>query len=191
MKYTVNKFSKFLVLGLVALVLTACPKDDDGMETVNETGEASFTVTGDVNREESGTATHILLENEPGVVQVWWVLMKDASPQTFTLEPSLMTTSGAAEAPKPGTYQIGEALELQDMTFQLIYNHFPDGNFENKTEYSTHFDGEGTLTIHSVEGEWVTASYEVTAHTYDDNFQNIEGTVTIAGSFTSKLIPNN
>lgn len=191
MKNTFNTFTKFLALGLVAFILTACPKDDDGMDTANETGEASFTVSGDVNRQESGTATHILMENEPGVVQVWWVLMKDASPQTFTLEPYLTTTSGAAEAPKPGTYQIGEALELQDMTFQLTYNHFPDGNFDNRTQYSTHFDGEGSLTIHSVDGQWVTGSYEVTAHTYDDDFQNIEGSVNITGSFTSKLIPNN
>lgn len=181
MNYLKN-ISKFFVLGVLTLVMTACSNDDDDQNSGSD--DVSINITGDLIYNVSGSGGFTLVSQEPGFMEVWAINMVNASPQTYSLDLLLKTNNGEIDQITPGTYYMGDEPTAQTPVFSAIYNHFPDGDFSNRVEFNTLLDGSGVLVIESSTANQVKGTMEVTAHTYDASFQYITGTIEISASFT-------
>lgn len=178
----INKLYYFLVFLSFVLSGYSCSDDNDGPENM-DMGEATFTVTGAVEDEKSGQADFHHLTGLPGGLENWEISIHDFSPQSFSLQFNLSSSSGIKQ-PGPGTYEIGFEANSSNV-FLAIYTHIPDGNFMNSTEYSTLWGGGGTLTITTSNEDTVSGSFQFSAAEVDDEL-NVVGTVNITGEFTAK-----
>lgn len=174
----------FLLLTITALALInySC-SDDDESSGGSDIGDATITVSGDVQEQKSGMADFHHLTDLPGGMETWEISIHDFSPQTFSLQ--FMLTSATSEITQPGvgTYEIGFTPNSTSV-FTAIYTHIPDGDFMNSTEYSTLWGGTGTLNITTSNDNTVSGNFQFSASKVDDEL-NIVGTIEVSGEFTA------
>lgn len=176
MKYLVP----VLLLLSFSFSLISCSDDSSG-PGMDDLGEATLTVSGDVNTNHTGQADFWSLET--GAINIWEITMNDFSPQTFSMT-VMLTSTGSVERPGPGTYDI-DAVD----GFTAIYEFIENEDFANTREFTNSFCDDsdaGTLTITSSSDSEVRGSFSATLSEWDiDDMGNCInfGTVNVTGEF--------
>jgi len=177
-----KKLFLFLTLTTLALINYSCSDDDDSSGGP-DIGDATITVSGDVQGQKSGMADFHHLTDLPGGMETWEISIHDYSPQTFSLQFMLASATSEITQPGVGAHEIGFTPNSTSV-FTAIYTHIPDGDFMNSTEYSTLWGGAGTLNITTSNDNTVSGNFQFSATEVDDEL-NIVGTVEVSGEFTA------
>jgi len=173
-------FATVLLLSFL-MTFMSCSDDSSGPGDLDDLGEASMNVSGDIDTNHSGQADFWSMQFSG--INTWEIHMNDFNPQTFSLT-FLLTSMEAIERPEAGTYELDE-LE----GFSVIYEYIEDQDFENAREFSNVFcddSDNGTLTISSSSDSEIRGSFNTTISEYDiDNSGQCVnlGTVNITGNF--------
>ena len=175
-----NKFILLSVAFILALVMPSCSSSDDNNIT-SKLGEIKFSISGGIEANKEGIADFDKLDIMN--TSTWELGGHDISPQTFSLNFSLLSANQSITRPQPGTYTIGFDVNNSD-AFHAVYTHIEDGDFANSVEYTTWEQNSGTLTIDSSSEDKVTGSFNVTLYKYDDTL-NIEDEIQLNGTFSA------
>jgi hypothetical protein len=191
-----KSYSKFFILfTALSFLLISC--DDSSTNTDDDIADASVSVTGDVNADLSGQAYFSEMDDGPGGIYSWQIVLNDFNPQTFSLQ-FQHVSNDPIEQPAEGTYEIRTGSETpfdenENPVFTGIYTDIEDGDYADATEYSTHLCDEetdlgGTLVIETSETDLISGTFEFTAANIDfDETGNcvIHGTIEVSGEFTA------
>jgi len=180
MKY--KKLFLLFTIAALALINYSCSNDDDNSGGP-DIGDATITVSGDIQGQKSGMADFHHLTDLPGGMETWEISIHDYSPQTFSLQFMLASATSEITQPGVGTHEIGFAPGSTSV-FTAIYTHIPDGDFMNSTEYSTLWGGAGSLNITTSNENTVSGNFQFSATEVDDEL-NIVGTIEVSGEFTA------
>lgn len=173
---------KQIITRLLALILlasvVACKKNNSPSD--RKLGEATITVTGEVEGTYSGMADFHYIDHTSGAS--WEIFLHDSSPAMFSLTIMQFGVDEDVTRPGTGTYSIGGAV-LAD--YAGVFS-FYDGNPMSSIEYGTEIkDGDaGSLTITSSDENTVKGTFQFTADRHDDEM-NVVGTINASGEFTA------
>lgn len=160
------------------LAVAGCKENSSGTEENETSGNASFSLSGDLSGQKAGTADFDIIE----ILDLYNVIISvyDVSPQTYTIEFALVSENEIVTL-EPGSYDIGETTFNGDL-FTALYI-----DTENNTDYSTFFgDYEGTLTITESTEEYIEGTFEFSAGQYDNESGEYVGEITISnGEFSA------
>ncbi|MCA1763854.1 MAG: hypothetical protein ABR574_04245 [Cryomorphaceae bacterium] len=176
--------SSLLVLSLLFL-FTSCSDDDDSnnsspTETGGHGGSASFTVSGELEKEHTGIADFRAFEMSG--IHTWDINILDQNPITFNL--SFAQTGGEPiDAPGVGTYQLG--ISQDDDIYLTSYSHYEDSPFQGE-DYIVGIDGtSGALEINTSTDDLIEGTFSFTAVRLDDEGQ-VAGNITVSdGEFSA------
>lgn len=191
-----NRMKRFHKIYLLTMlfslsVLLSCSDNAAGPdEGPSGSGQASFTISGDISGQKTGRAEFYSFSALG--VHLWSIDVFDVGPSTFELSFQRIGTSPISR-PAPGNYSISSDF-LDSSKFSAIYTHVT-GN--NATEYTPIFsdlcsgntEEGGTLTIENSSDDRVSGKFEFTASdTGFDELGNCEvlGTITVKGEFDAK-----
>jgi hypothetical protein len=166
---------------LILFFVYGCSDDSSGPGEMDDLGEATLSVSGDIDINHTGQADFWSMQFSG--LNTWEIHMNDFNPQTFSLT-FLLTSLDAIERPGTGTYELNEA-----DGFSVIYEFIENQDFQNAREFSNTFcdnSDNGTLTISSSSDSEIRGSFNTTISEYDidDAGQCVNlGTVTVSGNF--------
>lgn len=175
------------VIGLVVF-FSSCSDDDDSSSAApppggGQQGSASFTVSGGVEGEYSGTAEFMALETTIGT-HIWGIYLFDQNPLTFNIDFQLFDQSEAIELPGTGTYPLG--LGWSNELFLGSCEFFEDGSFIPLENYNIGAGGgTGELVITTSTDELVEGTFSFTAVALDDLANVVDSVVVSNGVFSA------
>ena len=173
-------FTTSILIAILPL-LFGCSDDSSGPEDLDDLGEATLNVSGDINANHTGQAD--FWSEDTGVVNLWELTMYDFNPQTFSLS-FLLTSSDPIARPGPGNYEIVEA-----NGFNAVYEYIENQDFVNTRVFIKLFcddDNAGELTITNSSDSEIRGNFNITISEWDfDDLGNCVnlGTVNIKGDF--------
>lgn len=174
-------YKKLIGLFLSTVLIAAYACSDNSTESGGKSGagEGSFTISGDLDGENTGIANFRAFEMSG--VHTWDINILDQNPITYTIDFRLMSDE-PIDRPQPGTYELSTS-SFDGTTFTGTYTFFennqmkPDGYIVAAPASNT----EGTLIITASSDDIVEGTFHFTA-------KNIEtgGTITVSnGEFSA------
>lgn len=181
-------------LGLVSVIFSltvflSCSNSTDSDELEDlAVASSSFTVTGDLETEQEGTAYYTELNNDGNLARVSIHLI-ETHPQDRdeNTEESIYTLTLIADMDgdpinlTPGTYEIG-GLSNDELKFTAVYTHRISDNQVNGYQAG---DQNGTITISRFSDKWINATFDFSAVNYDDGHGEDEH-ISISGEFNAE-----
>lgn len=158
---------------IAGLLTLSCSESSVGNDDLG-LGNATFSVSGDVEGSKSGMAD--FSDFNMNNLYSWDISIHDFDPQTFSLQ-FMIVSDSEIERPSTGTYSIGNE---PDSDFTASFTDTEDG-FDNSVEYSTLFgEYSGTLTITESNNDVVKGTFSFTAgeENFDPEVPNREVSVT-------------
>jgi hypothetical protein len=163
------------------MTFLSCSEDSSGPGDLEDLGEATLSVSGDIEANHTGQADFLSMQFSG--VNNWEIHMHDFNPQTFSMT-IFLTSLDEVGPPGTGTFEFDEI-----EGFSVIYEYIENEDLQNAREFSNVFcdDSEnGTFTISSSSDSEIRGSFNATISEYELNdsgqCENL-GTVNITGNF--------